>query len=103
MIDPNIINFATFLASELRAMCIKGKQLYVTGNMQRSIVALDVNADEDSIEVVIATDYASYTNTRGRMAGWIEKTIQRCASAFSSNNDVEADWINGIVANIRYE
>ena len=101
MINQELLNFANFLCSELRAMCIKGKQLYVTGNMQRSIVTLTIN--DDNIDIIIATSYASYTNTRGKMAGWVEKTIQRCSRCYAQNNNVDDDAINGIVANIRYE
>ena len=101
MINQDVLNFANFLASELRAQCIKGKQLYITGNMQRSIVTVAIN--EDNIEVVIATNYASYTNTRGRMAGWVEKTIQNCARCYAEKNNVSDDFINGITTSIRYE
>lgn len=101
MINQELLNFANFLCSELRAMCIKGKQLYVTGNMQRSIVTLAIN--DDNIDIVIATSYASYTNTRGKMAEWVEKTIRRCARCYAQNNNVDDDAINGIVTNIRYE
>ena len=99
MINPTLVNFAIFLADQLRAQCIKGQQLYVSGNMQKSIVALSIN--EEDIDVVIATDYASYTNTRGRMAGWVQRTIQNAARCFAENNNVSDDFINGI--NIRYE
>lgn len=101
MINQDVLNFANFLASELRAMCVKGKQLYVTGNMQRSIVSLAIN--DDNIEVIIATSYASYTDTRGRMAGWVKETIERCSRCYAQNNNVDDDFINGITANIRYE
>ena len=100
MISQELLNFATFLASELRAQCIKGKQLYVSGNMKSSIVSVAIN--DNDIDVVIATDYASYTNTRGKMAGWIERTIQNTARCYAQANNVSDDFINGLVANIRY-
>lgn len=98
--DADIVNYAKFVASELRAMCIKGKQLYVTGNMQRSISVVTVN--ENFIDIVIATDYASYTNTRGYMQGWINRTVDRASRCFAQNNNVENDFLNGIVANVYY-
>lgn len=80
-------NLAILLESELRAMCIKGKQLYVSGNMKASIIPIAIA--EDYVDVVIATPYASYTNTRGYMSGWIEKTVKRVCRCFASNNNVE--------------
>lgn len=91
--DADMINLATFAASELRAMMIPNVQLYRTGNMQGSVTVVAVN--EDFIDIVIATDYASFTNTRGRMAGWIERTIDRVCRAYASNNNVENESITG--------
>lgn len=101
MIDINIFSFANFLASELRAQCIPGKKLYITGNMKRSIVTIAIN--NDTIDVVIATDYASYTNTRGKQEGWVERTIRNCARCYSQCNQVSEDALNGLIADIRYE
>lgn len=85
--DADMVNLANFVASELRAMMIPNVQLYRTGNMQGSVTVVSVN--DDFIDIVIATDYASYTNTRGRHAGWIERTVDRACRAFASNNDVD--------------
>lgn len=91
--DVDMVNLAKFVASELRAMMIPYVQLYRTGNMQGSVTVVSVN--EDFIDIVIATDYASYTNTRGRHAGWIERTVDRACRAYASNNDVDNVALTG--------
>lgn len=80
-------NLAILLETELRAMCIKGKQLYVSGNMKASIIPVQVG--DDFVDIVIATPYASFTNTKGHMAGWIERTVERVCRCFASNNNVD--------------
>lgn len=80
-------NLALELVSDLRAQCIEGKQLYISGNMQASIDILQV--DEKYVDIIIATPYASFTNTRGKMAGWIERTVANTCRNFASNNNVE--------------
>ena len=85
--DADMVNLANFVASELRAMMIPNVQLYRTGNMQGSVTVVSVS--DEFIDIVIATDYASYTNTRGKHAGWIERTVDRACRAFASNNDVD--------------
>ena len=80
-------NLAILLASELRAMCIEGKQLYISGNMKASIEPIRI--EDKYVDIIIATPYASFTNERGRNAGWIEKTVARTCRAFASNNNVE--------------
>ena len=92
-----MVNLAQFAASELRAMMIPNVQLYRTGNMQGSVVVASV--DENFIDIIISTDYASFTNTRGRHTGWIEQTIDRVCRAYASNNNVEN---SGIVGQIIY-
>lgn len=91
--DVDMTNLAIFMASELRAMMIPGKQLYKSGNMRSSVVVVNVN--EDFVDIVIATDYASYTNTRGRMSGWIEQTVDRCCRCFAENNGVDNSLLSG--------
>lgn len=91
--DVDMINLAMFAASELRAMMIPNVQLYRTGNMQGSVTVVAVN--DNFIDIIIATDYASYTNTRGKHAGWIERTIDRVCRAYASNNNVENESIVG--------
>ena len=88
-----MVNLAQFVASELRAMMIPNVQLYRTGNMQGSVTVVSVN--EDFIDIIIATDYASYTDTRGKHAGWIEQTVDRACRAFCSNNNVDNEFLNG--------
>lgn len=85
--NSDMQNLALMLEAELRAMCVPQKQLYQTGNMKASINTIQV--DENFIDVVIATPYASYTNTRGRNMGWIERTVSRVCRAYSSNNNVD--------------
>lgn len=80
-------NLAISLAEELRAMCKEGEQLYISGDMKRSIEPIII--DENYVDIVIATPYASFTNQRGRHAGWIERTVARTCRAFASNNNVE--------------
>lgn len=93
--DVDMLNLGTFIASELRAMMIPGVQLYKTGNMQGSVTVVAVG--EDFIDIVIATDYASYTNTRGKMAGWVERTVDRACRAYASNNNVDNVDLTGTI------
>ena len=95
--DENMINLGAFIADELRAMMIPTKQLYVSGNMKGSVQVVTV--DENSVEIIIATDYASYTNTRGRMAGWIERTVDRACRCYAEKNNVDNE---SFVGNIMY-
>ena len=85
--NTDMQNLAILLTSELRAMCIPQKQLYQTGNMKNSIYTVQVG--EDYVDIVIATPYASFTNMRGKNAGWIERTVSRVCRAYASNNNVE--------------
>ena len=94
--DSDMVNLASFIKTELEKMCIKDKQLYVSGNMQASMAVVAVN--EEYVDVVIATDYASFTNTRGRMAGWIERTVDRCCRCYAENNNVDSEYLNGMVS-----
>ena len=93
--DEDMLNLASFVANELRTMMIPGKQLYKTGNMRASVTPIVI--DENYVDIIIATDYASYTNTRGRMAGWVEKTVDRCCRCYAANNNVDNDAISGLV------
>ncbi len=94
--DSDMVNLGQFVASELRAMMIPGKQLYQSGNMRGSVTVVTVN--DEFVDIVIATDYASYTNTRGRMAGWIERTVDRCCRCYAENNNVESEQLNGMIS-----
>ena len=94
--DSDMVNLACFIKTQLENMCIKDKQLYVSGNMQKSIAVVAVN--EEFVDIVIATDYASFTNERGRMAGWIERTVDKACRRFAEDNNVENEQINGIIS-----
>lgn len=93
--DLNMSNLAVLLADELRAMCVPGKQLYQSGNMKASIQPIII--EENYIDIVIETPYASFTNQRGRNAGWIEKTVKRVCRAYASNNNVEDMSLTGMI------
>lgn len=93
--DDDMVNLANFIASELRMMMIPNVQLYQSGNMQQSVVVVAVN--EEYIDIVIATDYASYTNTRGKHTGWVNRTIDRCCRCYAENNNVENEFLQGII------
>ena len=93
--DTDMTNLAQFVASELRAMMIPGVQLYKSGTMRGSVAVVAIN--EQYVDIVIATDYASYTNTRGRMAGWVERTVDRCCRCYSQNNNVESQYLSGVI------
>lgn len=92
--DVEMSNLAVVIAIELRAMMKPGIQLYRSGNMKSSVSVVAV--DDNYVDIVIATDYASYTNTRGRMAGWIEQVVDRCCRSFSQNN-VDNESIMGTI------
>ena len=93
--DTDMANLATFIANELRAMMIPNVQLYQSGNMKSSVAVVAV--DDNFIDIVIATDYASFTDTRGRHAGWVERTIDRCCRCYSENNDVSNESLEGTI------
>ena len=93
--DIDMVNLATFIATELRAMMIPNVQLYQSGTMKSSVLVVTVN--DDFIDIVIATDYAGYTNTKGKHAGWIDRTIDRCCRCYADNNGVSNESLNGII------
>lgn len=93
--DPDMLNFAQFIVDQLQGMMIPDEHLYISGNMQRATMVAGVG--EDYIDIVIATDYASYTNVRGRMAGWVERTVDRASRCYTTNNNVENASLNGTV------
>ena len=93
--NEHLINLAKVVASELRAQMVPNKRLYRTGNMKRSVAVIAI--DEDNVDVVIATDYASYTNTRGRFAGWVQATTTKAIQAYCSAQKVDDLTAFGIV------
>lgn len=95
-----MVNLAYFIANELRAMMIPGKQLYQSGNMRSSVFVVTVN--DKFIDIVIATDYASHTNEKGKRAGWVQRTVDRACRCFAENNCVSNEDLNGIEGTITY-
>lgn len=70
------------IANELRA-----SSPYKTGNMRNSIALVQI--DSDFLDIVIAVDYASYVNQKGKHQGWIESVVSRVCETYASNNNVE--------------
>lgn len=94
--DTEMFNLARLLANDLRSQMKPNIQLYKTGNMRANVHIVAI--EDDYIDVVIATDYASYTNTRGRMAGWVDSVVDRVCRAYCSNNNVENEAISGLIS-----
>lgn len=93
--NEHLVNLAKVVASELRAQMVPNKRLYRTGNMKRSVAVIAI--DDENVDVVIATDYASYTNTRGRFAGWVQSTTSKAIQAYCSAQRVEDLTAFGII------
>ena len=93
--NEHLINLAKVVASELRAQMVPNKRLYRTGNMKRSVAVIAI--DEDNVDVVIATDYASYTNNRGRFAGWVQETTSKAIQSYCSAQKVDELSAFGII------
>lgn len=93
--NADLIVLANVVASELRAQMVPNERLYRTGNMKRSVAVIAI--DDKNVDVVIATDYASYTNTRGRFAGWVQKTTTKAIQAYCSAMKVDDLTAFGIV------
>lgn len=83
MADEELINAATFYIAELRASMIPNVKLYRSGNMQSSVVVGQVG--EDFIDIIIGVPYASFTNDRGKWAGWVQKVLARASRCYSPN------------------
>mgnify|MGYP003295972062 CR=1 FL=1 len=100
--DENLVNFANALASELQAYIgsARGQRLYQTGNMKAHIRVVVIN--DECVDVIIATNYASFTNTRGKYAGWVEKVVRRTARCYAENNNVEDFTNGGLEATLMY-
>ncbi len=93
-----MLNLALFIKGELQAQMIPHQQLYRTGNMRSSVEVVEI--DNRYVDIVIATEYASFTNTRGRTAGWIEKTLDRACRCYSEN--VSNELTEGIEFEVNY-
>ena len=94
--NEDMLNLAIFIANELRAMMIPEKQLYQSGNMESSVFVVSVN--DQFIDIVIATDYASHTHEKGKMAGWVERTVDRACRCYAENNMVDNEAITGTIS-----
>lgn len=93
--NEHLVNLAKVVASQLRDYMVPNKRLYITGNMRRSVAVIAI--DDENVDVVIATDYASYTNTRGRFAGWVQSTTSKAIQAYCSAQRVEDLTAFGII------
>lgn len=82
--NEDLVNLADFIATELSAVGIPKKKLYQTGNMMSSITPVSVG--DNYLEIVIATDYASFTNLRGKWAGWVEQNVARILRCYQTEN-----------------
>lgn len=99
MISTELVNYANFISGELRAMMQPNIQLFQTGKMKSSVFVVEI--DEQTIDIIIATPYASFTNERGKMKGWVEETIDRCSRCYCANNGVSNEiGISGAVINV---
>jgi len=85
--NAHLTNLASVVAAELRAQMVPGKRLYKTGNMKRSVAVITI--DDKTVDVVIATDYASYTDERGRYAGWVQQAASKAIGAYCTAQNVE--------------
>ena len=95
MADVDLVNVANLVASELRAYMIPDKRLYRSGYMQRSIQVIAI--DDHFTDIVIATDYASYTNNRGQWSGWVSQVVDRCLRAYAGDKVNDESIISGMI------
>lgn len=93
--NNDTINVANFIANELRA-----SSPYKTGNMQRSIAVVTI--DNDTIDIVIAVDYASYVNNQKKHYHWIETVLDRCARCLTQGDFDDTNMRTGISYDIIY-
>ena len=93
--NPHLTNLASVVAAGLRAQMVPGKRLYRTGNMKRSVSVITI--DDTAVDVVIATDYASYTDSRGRFAGWVKEATTKAVGAYCTAQNVEDLTAFGII------
>lgn len=91
--NANLVMMASFIANELRA-----SSPYKTGNMQRSIASVVI--DEDTIDIVIAVDYASYVNDKGKHKDWVKTVVDRCVRALYGMSVDDTSLRTGLSYNI---
>lgn len=83
--ENDLLNYAEFIATEIRNSMIPNVKLYRTGNMKSSVSVVVV--DDNTIDIIVATDYASYTNERGKHRGWVQEAIDRASRCYSEKVD----------------
>jgi len=83
MADEDLLNAAAWLVNGLQSVMVPG-YLLRTGNMQRSVMIYQIG--ENFIDVVIAVDYASYTNEGNKKtSGWLETHVPRIMRAYADH------------------
>lgn len=88
-----MINLANVIVSELQA-----SSPYKTGKMRASITL--VMLDGNFIDIVVATDYASYVNAKGKHEGWIERVLERSISAYIGSLPDDSSLRTGIAYSV---
>lgn len=88
-----MINLANVIVSELQA-----SSPYKTGKMRASITL--VMLDGNFIDIVVAADYASYVNAKGKHEGWIERVLERSISAYIGSLPDDSSLRTGIAYSV---
>lgn len=88
-----MINLANVIVSELQA-----SSPYKKGKMRASITPVTV--DGNFIDIVVATDYASYVNAKGKHEGWIERVLERSISAYIGSLPDDSSLRTGIAYSV---
>lgn len=88
-----MINLANVIVSELQK-----RSPYKTGKMHASITL--VMLDGNFIDIVVATDYASYVNAKGKHEGWIERVLERSISAYIGSLPDDSSLRTGIAYSV---
>lgn len=97
--DNSMLNLALFIKTELQA-----DSPIKTGNMRSSIEIVQVG--DNYVDIVVATDYASYVNERQtgnprtNHYHWIQATLDRACRCLCE--DVESDKLNGLQFDVNY-
>ena len=91
--EITMFNLANVIVSELQA-----SSPYKTGKMRASIAL--VMFDGNFIDIVVATDYASYVNAKGKHQGWIERVLERSISAYIGGLPDDSSLRTGIAYSV---
>ena len=91
--ETTMLNLANVIVSELQAA-----SPYKTGKMRASITLAML--DGNFIDIVVATDYASYVNAKGKHQGWIERVLERSISAFIGSLPDDSSLRTGIAYSV---